>query len=330
MNKYYERYLQYRTLIDDKLFNLSDKELPATLYEPVKYVLSAGGKRIRPMILISSCEAFGGTIEESLDAAAAIEILHNFTLVHDDIMDNAGTRRGMETVHKKWDTNIAILAGDCLMGIAYKLLLNTKSDRIGDIAKAFTEGVIEVCEGQSFDKEFEKQENVKLSDYTMMIGKKTSMLLETCAVIGVMIAGGTNEQIELMRDYAKNIGLAFQVQDDLLDITADEKEFGKKIGGDLMEGKKTFLLLKALEVVEKPEDRALLNKVSSKNGHAPINENDIMKIKDLYEAHGVLDYAKSEVEIYTQKADAYLSSIPDSEAKEMLKWFSLMLLGRSS
>ena len=327
MNDYYEQYINYKTQIDERLFSFIDKEQPKSLYEPLKYVLSGGGKRIRPMILILSCEVFGGKLEDAVDAAVAIEILHNFTLVHDDIMDNADTRRGRDTIHKKWDTDIAILAGDELVGLAYKSLLKTKSHRIGDIAKAFTEGIIEVCEGQSFDKEFELRRDVKLEEYTMMIGKKTSKLLETCAVIGTLIGNGTKEQLETMRKFAENIGLAFQIQDDLLDIIADEKKFGKKIGGDLREGKKTFLLIKALEIVKESDDRRKLQSVIVNKGVK--SESEIIEIKKIYEDNEVISSAQKEVEEYTHKANDFLEKISESDAKEMLKWFSQLLLGRS-
>jgi len=327
MNDYYEQYINYKTQIDERLFSFIDKEKPKSLYEPLKYILSGGGKRIRPMILILSCEAFGGKFDDALDAAIAIEILHNFTLVHDDIMDKADTRRGRYTIHKKWDVDIAILAGDELVGLAYKSLLKTKSDRIGDIANAFTEGIIEVCEGQSFDKEFELRKDVKLSEYIMMIGKKTSKLLETCAVIGTLIGNGTEEHLSTMRMFAENIGLAFQIQDDLLDIIADEKKFGKKIGGDLREGKKTFLLLKALEVVKDGNNREKLDSVIINKGVK--TEEDIKDIKKIYEDYGIINFAQKEVESYTQKANEYLERIKESDAKEMLRWFSQMLLSRS-
>jgi geranylgeranyl diphosphate synthase type II len=327
MNDYYEQYINYKTQIDERLFSFIDKEKPKSLYEPLKYILSGGGKRIRPMILILSCEVFGGKFDDALDAAIAIEILHNFTLVHDDIMDKADTRRGRDTIHKKWDADIAILAGDELVGLAYKSLLKTKSDRIGDIANAFTEGIIEVCEGQSFDKEFELRKDVKLSEYIMMIGKKTSKLLETCAVIGTLIGNGTEEHLSTMRMFAENIGLAFQIQDDLLDIIADEKKFGKNIGGDLREGKKTFLLLKALEVVKDGNNREKLDSVIINKGVK--TEEDIKDIKKIYEDYGIINFAQKEVESYTQKANEYLERIKESDAKEMLRWFSQMLLSRS-
>lgn len=323
-----EKYNAYKEIIEKKLAAVCRKPEPVNLYEPMRYILDGGGKRIRPMLLVLCCEAVGGDGNTALDAAAAIEILHNFTLVHDDIMDNADTRRGRETIHRKWDRDTAILAGDGLIGFAYRLMLMTKSDRIQDVAKSFTEAIIEVCEGQSWDKEFETRKSVSIGEYIMMIDKKTSELLKCCAEIGALIGGGADEEIDALKEYALNTGLAFQIQDDLLDITADEKKFGKKIGGDLREGKKTFLLLKALESASDAEDRKLLNGVIENKGVK--KDSDIAKIKAVYEKYGVLDDASRMVEEYTSKANESLKRIKDSDAKEMLGWFSEMLLTRKT
>lgn len=328
MLKYSEKYEKYRVEVDKQLEKIAGNKQPKLLYEPINYILSIGGKRIRPALLIFSCEAFGGKPESSYDAAAAIEILHNFTLVHDDIMDNADTRRGRATVHKKWDPNIAILAGDEMIGLAYKLLNKTKSDRISEIFDCFTDGIIEVCEGQSYDKEFEVKDNVSLDEYLMMIGKKTSKLLETCAVVGALIANANEEQINSMREYALNLGLAFQIQDDLLDVIADEKEFGKKSGGDIYERKKTYLILKALETASDNNDKTELQKIISNNG-ADVSDDDVAKVKEIYNKYGVIDDAKKQIEQYTQKANDYLDVIKNEEQKQQLLWFSDMLLSRN-
>ncbi|HEX2786988.1 MAG TPA: polyprenyl synthetase family protein [Ignavibacteria bacterium] len=322
------KYKKYTAEVDNRLMEVTGKNDPKLLYEPIKYILSGGGKRIRPVLLIFSCEAFGGKPEDAYSAAVAIEILHNFTLVHDDIMDNADTRRGKETVHKKWDANIAILAGDEMIGLAYKSLSKTKSDRISEIFDCFTDGIIEVCEGQSYDKEFETRGNVSLDEYLMMIGKKTSKLLETCAVVGALIAGADEKQINAMREYANNIGLAFQIQDDLLDIIADEKDFGKKNGGDIYEHKKTYLILKALETATDGNDKTELMKVISNNGEL-ISETDVNKIKAIYKKYGVIEDAKKKIEHYTTKANNYLDIISNEEHKKQLLWFSSMLLSRN-
>jgi len=181
-------------------------------------------------------------------------ILWIMTLVHDDIMDNADTRRGRETIHKKWNTDTAILAGDEMIGLAYSLLIKTESKNISKIFESFNNGIIEVCEGQAFDKEYEKSADVKLDEYLMMIRKKTSRLLEVCAVIGGYIADTDTQNIDVLKSYAENLGTAFQINDDLLDLTADEIDFGKKIGGDIRERKKTYLVLRANELVSEKQD----------------------------------------------------------------------------
>ena len=328
MINYKERYGFYKNLIEDKLLTFTTKVSPTGIYEPMKYILDGGGKRIRPMLLILCCEAVGGKADDALNAATAIEILHNFTLVHDDIMDNADTRRGRETIHKKWDRDTAILAGDGLIGYAYKSLLLTKSDRIQDVAKSFTEAIIEVCEGQSYDKEFELRKKVKIDEYIMMIDKKTSELLKCCAEIGALIGNASQEEIDALKLYALYTGLAFQIQDDLLDITADEKKFGKKTGGDLYEGKKTYLLLKAIEVANDIEDKEFLHYITESKGVK--NDAEVQKAKGIYEKYGVMDSAAKKVEEYTMMANEELNHIKESDAKLMLKWFSDMLLNRTT
>lgn len=328
MINYKERYAFYKNLIEDKLLTFTTKVSPAGIYEPMKYILDGGGKRIRPMLLILCCEAAGGKADDALNAATAIEILHNFTLVHDDIMDNADTRRGRETIHKKWDRDTAILAGDGLIGYAYKSLLLTKSDRIQDVAKSFTEAIIEVCEGQSYDKEFELRKKVKIDEYIMMIDKKTSELLKCCAEIGALIGNASQEEIDALKLYALYTGLAFQIQDDLLDITADEKKFGKRTGGDLYEGKKTYLLLKAIEVATEIEDKEFLHYITDNKGVK--NDAEVQRAKEIYEKYGVMESAAKKVEEYTMMANEELNHIKESDAKLMLKWFSDMLLNRTT
>lgn len=327
MNKFERRYNRYKDLINTELEKFIAKKEPSGIYTPLKYILDGGGKRIRPVLLLLCCEAAGGKLSKAIPAALAVETLHNFTLIHDDIMDNADTRRGKTTIHKKWDRDTAILSGDALLGLAYESLLNTKSQKIGEIAKVFNNSIIEVCEGQSFDKEFELKKNVSLKEYIMMINKKTSQLLVCCAKIGVLIGSGKKSLLNAIENYALNIGLAFQIQDDLLDIFADEKKFGKKIGGDLREGKKTYLLLKALETVKDKKEKALLESVIINKGVK--KESDITEIKNIYEKYGVINSASEEIEKYTKKANGYLEKIQNYKSRLMLMWFSYMLLNRN-
>jgi geranylgeranyl diphosphate synthase type II len=327
MNKFERRYERYKDLVNTRLESFIEKKSPSGIYDPLKYILAGGGKRIRPVLLMLCCEAAEGKPADALHAALAVETLHNFTLIHDDIMDNANTRRGKETIHRKWDRDTAILSGDALLGLAYESLLKTKSPRIGEIAKVFNNGIIEVCEGQSFDKEFELKTTVSLKEYIMMINKKTSQLLVCCAKIGVLIGNGKKSLLNAMENYALNIGLAFQIQDDLLDIFADEKKFGKNIGGDLREGKKTYLLLKALETIKNKKEKALLESVIKNKGVK--KESDISAIKNIYEKYGIIDSAAREIEKYTARANEYLRKIKKDKSRLMLMWFSYMLLNRN-
>lgn len=298
---------------------------PYSLYDPLNYIMQGGGKRIRPLMLFFSCEAFGGRIDNALDAAAAIEILHNFTLVHDDIMDNADTRRGKITIHKKWSVNEAILVGDELIGLSYRALLRTKSPRIDEIVKVFTDGVIEVCEGQALDKEYETAENVSLEDYIVMIRKKTAELLRTSALMGAFIAGAADNEIEIIGNYSKYLGLAFQVLDDLLDVIANEQKFGKKIGGDILEKKKTFLYLKSLSL-SSPETAEKLKSVYNNGTGGPEKISEVIKI---YHESGAVESARDEILGFTNIANTYLSKLNNTSARANLEKFSDMLLNRS-
>jgi len=320
----------YREKIDERLSSLlkeqSKKEMPG-LYEPMLYVMSGGGKRIRPLLLMLVCESVGGNPMQSLDAGVAVEILHNFTLVHDDIMDNAETRRGKETIHKKWNVNNAILVGDELIALSYKSLLRTESTQIKEIAEAFTEGVIEVCEGQALDKDFETSEDVTIEDVTIedyitMIRKKTAELLKASAFIGALIADSSDEVIESLKNYSLNIGLAFQINDDLLDVIADESEFGKKIGGDILEKKKTFLYLKALEFLKGQERENFVSLYSSDD------ENKIENVISAYKNSCVIESTKSEIKKFTDIANESLDKI-NLQNKNLLYSFSEMLMQRN-
>jgi geranylgeranyl diphosphate synthase, type II len=325
MDKYIKLYETERVKIN-KILSLALKDRnPISLYEPGSYILNSGGKRLRPLLVLLSAKAVGGKFSDAYNAAAAVEMLHNFTLVHDDIMDNADKRRGRLTLHKKYDHNTAILAGDSLLSIAYEFLLKDCNGNAKEVISAFTHGLIEVCEGQSLDTDFELRKNVSLSEYIVMIKKKTAAMAEMCCRIGALLGGGSKSQVNALGNYGLNLGIAFQIQDDLLDISADEKEFGKTIGGDLVEGKKTFLFLEALEK-SKGEDRKKLLKVIEKKG---IRRNQVSGYKMIYEKLGVLDDARREIKGYTQKALRSLNSL-NEENKKIFKWLADSLIYRTS
>jgi geranylgeranyl diphosphate synthase, type II len=298
---------------------------PDSVYEPARYILDAGGKRMRPMLVMLACDAAGGNARNAVDAAAALEILHTFTLVHDDIMDNAPSRRSRATVHTRWNTNTAILVGDELLALAYRSLLRAQHKNIKRIVELFTEGVVEVCEGQGFDKEFESRRDVTFNEYRMMITKKTARLLAVSCEIGAILGGANEKHCRAFRKFGEHIGRAFQIQDDLLDIIGNEKTFGKSIGGDLREGKKTFLLLTACECTT-GEDRALISRVIEEKG---VPDTLIPSIKNIYERSGVIDKTRSAIHRECTQGMRYLKALPATAGREMLRRYALQLAGRT-
>ena len=310
----------------DVILNLLLKNhKPKSLYEPCSYILEGKGKRLRPFLVLVSAKSVGGSFAKSYNAAAAVEILHNFTLVHDDIMDNSDKRRGRLTLHKKYDINTAILAGDNLIALAYECLLKDSKRNVNQVVSTFTHGIIEVCEGQSLDKEFELRDKVSLAEYKVMIYKKTAALAEMCCVLGGQLAGASKKEINALLSYGKNLGMAFQIQDDLLDIIGDEHEFGKKIGSDLVEGKKTYLFLRALQKA-KGADKEQLQKVIVQKG---IERSEIENYKNLYIRLGILKDAKKEIERYTKLAIESLTSLRNKEGKQLMIWLANALIHRN-
>jgi geranylgeranyl diphosphate synthase type II len=322
---YDRRYLRYKQMIDRSLERFVRLHEPRSLYGPLTYILEGGGKRIRPLLLLLSCEAVGGSVRDALEAAVAIEILHNFTLVHDDIMDNASSRRGRPTVHTKWDANVAILVGDELLALAYRALLNTETRKIREITKVFTEGVVEVCEGQAYDKEFETRRAVRVDAYLLMIEKKTAKMVAVATEIGALIGRGSDASIRALRRYGEHVGRAFQIQDDLLDVVADEREFGKAVGGDLIEGKKTYLLLEALSHAAGREKKMLQALVRNKG----VPRRMVPAYRRIYYNTGAIDAARRRIEHDIGRARKELHRLPPSGAKSMLIWLTDKLLYRT-
>jgi len=320
-----QRYKNHRNAIERLLQRFVTQRKPMTLYDPSKYVLKGGGKRIRPVITLLACEAVGGDAKAALHAGAGIEILHNFTLVHDDIMDHSPTRRGRPTVHTRWDTNVAILAGDVLLALAYRALLNTRSPRIQEISQIFSESLAVVCEGQAYDKEFETRRRVHVNEYLDMIEKKTGTLISAAAEIGAVIGGASASQREALRTYGLLVGRAFQVQDDLLDIVANEKEFGKTIGGDLVEGKKTFLLLEAHRLAKGTDKRTIESVL--KNGGVPRSQ--VPTFRRIYEETGAIASAERHIAQDLATAKAKLDQLPAGDARATLVWLTDQLLHRT-
>jgi geranylgeranyl diphosphate synthase type II len=325
MMNYINLYETERKKINKILSDALKNRKPESLYEPGSYILNSGGKRLRPLLVLLSAKAVGGKFKDAYNAAAAVEMLHNFTLVHDDIMDNADKRRGRLTLHKKYDHNTAILTGDSLLSIAYEYLAKDCDGNAKEVFNAFTQGLIEVCEGQSLDTDFEHRKIVTLLEYIIMIKKKTAAMAEMCCKIGALLGGGTKNMVNAISKYGLNLGIAFQIQDDLLDISADEIKFGKTIGGDLVEGKKTFLFLLALEK-SKGEDREKLLNVIKRKG---IRRNQVKSYKLIYEKLGVLEDARSEIKKYTLKALQSINVL-EIENKKIFRWLADSLIHRTS
>jgi geranylgeranyl diphosphate synthase type II len=323
-SKFIRLYESERKKINKILSDAFKKRQPASLYEPGSYILNSGGKRLRSLLVLLSANTVGGEFRKVYNAAAAVEMLHNFTLVHDDIMDNADKRRGRLTLHKKYDNSTAILAGDSLLSVAYEYLLKDCDGNAKEVISSFTKGLIEVCEGQSLDADFGSRKNVNLNEYILMIRKKTAAMVEMCCRVGALIGGGTQVQVNALGNFGLNIGIAFQIQDDMLDLVADEKVFGKTIGGDLVEGKKTFLFIIALEK-SKGEERKKLLKVIENKG---IKQNQLNSYKELYQKLGVFEVAKKEIKLYTKKALESLE-IFNKENINMFRWLAESLIHRT-
>jgi len=324
VTKFSNLYEKERKKIDVLLGSTVKKRKPESLYQPAVYLIGSKGKRIRPLLVLLATKAVGGKFENSYNAAVAMELLHNFTLVHDDIMDNADKRRGRLTLHKKYDENTAILVGDSLLSVAYEYILKDCNGNAKEIVNSFTTGLIEVCEGQSLDTDFEKRYTVSIDDYILMIKKKTASMTKICCEVGATLGGGSKEEVKAISNYGLNLGIAFQIQDDLLDISAEESEFGKTIGGDLLEGKKTYLFLKALEKSRGKDRKALLRVIKNKG----IKINQINSYKKLYEKLNVIEDAKKAINLYTKKALKSLRIVRNEQDKNMLIWFADNLVKR--
>ncbi len=285
---------------------------PRNLYEPIKYILEIGGKRLRPVLCLQSCDLFGSDYKNALSAGLAIEIFHNFTLLHDDIMDAADIRRGKKTVHKKWNENTGILSGDAMLILAYKYLENYDSDIYKELMLNFNKTALEVCEGQQYDIDFETRIDVTLPEYFKMITFKTAVLLACSLKIGAIIAKSSDMDKDAIYNFGLHLGIAFQLQDDFLDTFGNQKTFGKRIGGDIIENKKTFLYLKLLEVISE-SDKKILDKWFSTEQDS---ESKIKEITALYVKYRIPNVVKSEIKKYSDLAisDLHKTSL-SSDAK---------------
>jgi len=300
---------------------------PQNLYLPIHYILNLGGKRMRPILTLMSAELFDADYHKAMSAAMAVEVFHNFSLVHDDIMDAAPLRRGMSTVHEKWDTNTAILSGDAMLIQAYQYLEFYEPLVFQKLMKLFSKTAIEVCEGQQWDVDFSTQSEVSIDAYLKMIAYKTAVLVGAAMKMGAIIAETSEQNADLIYDFGLNLGLAFQLQDDYLDAFGDPETFGKQVGGDIIENKKTYLYLKALEFASE-HDRLKLQHLFSSNPEDIANK--ITNVKEIFVASQADLAILEKVTFYTNKAFDTLNQLQISEnKKQLLKDFGLQLMSRS-
>jgi len=318
---------EYRTKFIDYLEARVKTKEPRNLYEPITYILGLGGKRLRPVLTLMATEIFGCDYKKALDAALAIEVFHNFSLVHDDIMDAAPLRRGKSTVHEKWDVNTGILSGDAMLITAYQLFENYECATFRNLAKLFSKTALQVCEGQQYDIDFEDRDDVTLPEYLKMIEYKTAVLVAAALEMGGIIAEASKEEQQNIYDFGLNLGIAFQLQDDYLDAFGDPKTFGKQVGGDIIENKKTFLYLNVLENGTSEQKKELLDMYSIQ----PQNPSDkIATIKEIFEESGSAKQTKLAIADYTNRAFTILEKLDISaEKKTLLQNFGENLMHRA-
>ncbi len=299
---------------------------PVNLYEPMHYILQIGGKRLRPILTIMTCDLFKGNAKEAYDAALAIEVFHNFTLIHDDIMDSAPIRRGKETVHHKWDLNTGILSGDAMMILALQCFESYEPVIFKKLVQLFNKTGLEVCEGQQLDIDFETRNDVSIAEYIKMITYKTSVLVAAAMKMGAIIANATEKDTENIYNFGLNLGIAFQLQDDYLDTFGNSETFGKQIGGDIIENKKTFLYLKCLQVCNSKDKEKLLGLYNSNK----TTTTKVEEVTELFKKNKIVEITINEIAVYTKNAFEILNEMDLSEDKKaILKNFGLSLMKRT-
>ncbi|MTH15217.1 polyprenyl synthetase family protein [Flavobacterium sp. LC2016-01] len=317
---------QYQDFFISYLKNQHIQKEPKNLYEPIEYILGLGGKRMRPVLTLMASEVFDADYKVALPAAMAVEVFHNFSLVHDDIMDDAPLRRGEETVHEKWNINTGILSGDAMLILAYQYFEQYEPAVFRDLAKLFSKTALEVCEGQQWDVDFEERNDVTIPEYLKMIEYKTAVLVAAAMKMGAIVAKTSEKEGDLIYDFGLNLGLAFQLQDDYLDAFGDPETFGKQVGGDIIENKKTYLYLKAIEFSSQ-EKAAELEQLFSLQ--LDDNSEKIETAKAIFNQSGASRATQDAIEMYTFKAFDTLDKMDiNAEKKNILRTFGENLMGR--
>lgn len=301
---------------------------PKELYQPIAYLMSLGGKRLRPALVLMATDLFGGDVEEAISPALAIELFHNFTLMHDDIMDNAPLRRGKPTVHEKWNASVAILSGDVMFVKAYKLMIQVRPEILSGVLEVFNKTAVEVCEGQQIDMNFEVRQNVSIAEYLEMIRLKTAVLLGGALKIGALIGKANAENADLLYQFGENLGIAFQLQDDILDVYGDPEKFGKQVGGDIICNKKTYLLIKALELAKDQDAKTLELWLQQTNFDTT---EKVEAVKGIYNRLNIRQIAEKAMQQHATKALQALENIDVApENKSILLGFAEMLMAREN
>lgn len=320
---------QLRQIYEDYLIAHRFEQQPAGLYGPVNYIMELGGKRLRPVLTLMSYELFRADVEKALPVAHAVELFHNFSLVHDDIMDQAPLRRGKRTVHEQYNISSAILSGDVMLIFVYEYLLKmSDSGRLPQLMKVFNRVAIEVCEGQQYDMDFEDREQVSIEEYMDMIARKTAALISGSLELGALAAGAPQEDVKHLAAFGRHIGLAFQLQDDILDTFGDPEKFGKKIGGDIIQNKKTYLILKALEIADPDTHRELLRYMitTAKEEHLKVEA-----VTAILRSLGIPELAEAEKRRHQQMAFDHFHAVQKPEEKKASLWgLTEKLIGRET
>ncbi len=307
---------ELQDIVNSKIEGLEIGKDPTELYDPIRYILDAGGKRMRPALVLAAYNLFSDDIETAIEPALAMEVFHNFTLLHDDLMDKADVRRNRQTVHKKWNDNIAILSGDAMMIKAYQLIVKAPAKNLAETIELFSQTALEVCEGQQFDMNFENRMDVSEDEYIEMIRLKTSVLVAASLKVGALCADANKEDASKLYDFGVNLGLAFQLQDDYLDTYGDPKTFGKKIGGDIVANKKTYMLIKAQELAKGEQAQLLYKLITEETTDL---ENKIAAVTNIYNDLNIKKLVKDKMNYYYQHAiDAFNSVNVESRKKTML------------
>ncbi|MFV8325701.1 polyprenyl synthetase family protein [Flavobacterium sp. ZS1P14] len=317
---------QYQEFISEYLQSQYEAKEPKNLYEPIHYILDLGGKRMRPVLTLMSAEVFDADYKKALPAALAVEVFHNFSLIHDDIMDDAPLRRGKQTVHEKWNINTGILSGDAMLILAYQYFEKYQPKIFRKLAKLFSKTALEVCEGQQWDVDFEVRDDVTIAEYLKMIEYKTAVLVAAAMKMGAIIAEASKENANLIYDFGLNLGLAFQLQDDYLDAFGDPETFGKQVGGDIIENKKTYLYLKAVAFSDKEQQQQLRDLFSIQPKD---NSDKINAVKEIFNRSGASKATQDAIQDFTFKAFQTLGKMNiGADKKEMLRAFGENLMER--